>query len=139
MGRFHESIFGVYFDDLDPFMILHNARYLLLFERAIGELWGSLGWGGELDYRENHDQFHVVASNHIDYKRPVRGIGKVRVRLSVDRIGESSLTLAFRVMPLDEDIDYATGSRVLVCVDPDRQKPRPWSDEFRTKLAPYLE
>jgi acyl-CoA thioester hydrolase len=32
--RFHEAIHGVYFDDLDAFQILHNARYLLLFERG---------------------------------------------------------------------------------------------------------
>jgi len=138
MARFHESIFGVYFDDLDPFQILHNARYLLLFERTIGEFWGALGWSGELDHAQNPDQFHVVAANSVDYKRPFRGIGKVRVRMSVSKIGRSSLTLTFRVMPLDEDTDYAVGTRVLVCVDPELQNPNPWSDEFRGRLAPYL-
>ena len=33
--RFHESIHGVYFDDLDALQILHNSRYLVLFERTI--------------------------------------------------------------------------------------------------------
>ena len=39
MPRFHEQVMGVYFDDLDAFRILHNARYLLLFERTIGSFW----------------------------------------------------------------------------------------------------
>ncbi len=40
--RFHEQVHGVYFDDLDAFQILHNARYLLLFERTIGSFWQKL-------------------------------------------------------------------------------------------------
>ena len=40
--RFYETIHGVYFDDLDGFQILHNARYLLLFERTIGAFWQRL-------------------------------------------------------------------------------------------------
>ena len=34
---------GVYFDDLDPMHILHNSRYLLLFERTMGSFWQHLG------------------------------------------------------------------------------------------------
>ena len=37
--RFYEAIHGVYFDDLDALQILHNSRYLLLFERTIGSFW----------------------------------------------------------------------------------------------------
>ena len=47
--RFHENVMGVYFDDLDAYQILHNARYLLLFERTIGSFWRHLGWGAVLD------------------------------------------------------------------------------------------
>ena len=47
--RFHEAKHGVYFDDLDAFHILHNARYLLLFERTIGSFWEHLGFGGPLN------------------------------------------------------------------------------------------
>jgi acyl-CoA thioesterase FadM len=43
-----------------------------------------------------------------------------------------------RILPLDEDLDYARGSRVIVCIDPKTRKPAPWSDELRTKLSPFL-
>jgi acyl-CoA thioester hydrolase len=43
--RFHERVHGVYFDDLDAFQILHNARYLLLFEHAIACACGWRSWG----------------------------------------------------------------------------------------------
>jgi acyl-CoA thioester hydrolase len=137
--RFHESIHGVYFDDLDAFGILHNARYVLLFERTIGSFWQKLDWGGPLDAAENPDQFHLVRQNHIDYLRPIVGIGKVRVRMWVQKLGRTSLTFGLRALPLDEDVDYATGSRVIVRVDSVTRRPTPWSDAFREGLAPYVE
>jgi acyl-CoA thioester hydrolase len=138
MARFHESIHGVYFDDLDPFQILHNARYLLLFERTIGQFWKKLGWGGTLDAQTNPDQFHLVRANTVEYLRPVMGVGDVRVRLEVARLGSTSLTFSFRVMPLDQDLNYATGTRTVVRVDPETHRPVPWTQEFRDTLAIYL-
>ncbi len=136
--RFHEAVHGVYFDDLDAFHILHNARYLLLFERTIGAFWQRLGWGGTLDMQKNPDQFHLVRANHLEYLKPVHGTGEVRVRVWVEKLGRSSLTFGFCVMPMDEDLDYATGSRVLVRVDPLSRTPTPWTEAIRNALAPYV-
>ena len=135
--RFHEALQGVYFDDLDAFQIMHNARYVLLFERTIGSFWRSLGWGGPLDAASNPDQWHLVRVNHIEYLRPVVGIGQVRVRVWVDKLGRSSLTFGLRCLPIDEDRDFATGSRVIVRINPETRRPEPWSDHFRQTLAPY--
>jgi acyl-CoA thioesterase FadM len=41
-------------------------------------------------------------------------------------------------MPLDQDVDHATGQRVIVRVHPDTRKPVPWSDSFRTSVMPFL-
>lgn len=134
MNRFFETTFGVYFDDLDPFQILHNARYLLLFERALGAFWMELGFGS---FQDDPNQFHLVARNEIDYDTPVRGVGRVRVRVCIDRVGNSSLRVAFRMMPLDRDTDHARGFRTIVRVDPTTMKPTNWSEEFRSIVAPY--
>lgn len=135
--RFHETIHGVYFDDLDAFQILHNARYLLLFEHAIGAFWRHLGWAGELDFNSNPDQYHLVRANHIEYERAVRGTGEVRVRVWVEKLGRTSLTFGFRVLPLDEDVDHARGTRVIVRVDQESKKPSEWSEAFKRSVAPY--
>lgn len=139
MARFFESIQGVYFDDLDPFEILHNARYLLLFERTIGQFWKHMGWGGPLNADTNPDQFHLVRSNNVEYHRPVKGVGEVRVRLTITKLGRTSLVFAFKVMPMDEDIAYASGTRALVRVDRATMTATPWTDAFRSSLAPYIE
>lgn len=134
--RFFEQVFGVYFDDLDPFHILHNARYLLLFERALGAFWMDLGFG---TFQDDPDQFHLVARNEVDYVKAVEGVGRIRVRVWIERIGRSSLTVAFRMMPLDQDSDHARGRRTIVRVDPETRRPAPWTDEFRATLEPFTE
>ncbi len=137
--RFHERTHGVFFDDLDAFGILHNARYLLLFEHAIGSFWHHLGWAGPLDFNSTPDKYHLVRANHVEYHRPVVGTGDVRIRVWVAKLGRTSLTFGVRIMPLDEDIDHASGQRVIVRVDPEHKRPVPWSDEFRETVSPYLE
>ncbi len=137
MNRFFEQVKGVYFDDLDPFHILHNARYLVLFERTLGAFWADLGAAGFND-DEHPDRFHFVRANHISYESPVSGVGNVRVRVWVDKLGRTSLTFGFKIMPMYEDSVHAEGSRTVVCVDPKTKRPRPWSDAFREVLAPWL-
>ncbi len=136
--RFYENVHGIYFDDLDAFQILHNARYLLLMERTIGAFWQRLGWGSWKEMRDNPDAYHLVRANHIEYLRPVVGTGEVRVRIWIERLGETSLTFGFCVMPMDEDVDYAAGTRVLVRVDPKGRRPASWTESFREKVTPYL-
>ncbi len=135
--RFHEQVHGVFFDDLDAFQILHNARYILYFERTIGGFWRHLGWGNLLDAQQNPDQFHLVASNHIDYLRPVMGVDEVRARVWVEKLGRTSLTFAFCLLPMDEDVPYARGTRTIVRVDPNTRRPTEWTEPFRKKLQPY--
>jgi acyl-CoA thioester hydrolase len=137
MARFHEQVMGVYFDDLDPFQILHNARYLVLFERTLGSFWETVGLGA-FDMAGHTDHLHLVAHNSVDYLSPVRGVGRVRVRVSVEKLGRTSLTFGFTVMPLDRDVEHARGRRVVVRVDPATQAATPWSAEFRARLEPWL-
>ena len=137
--RFHEAVHGVYFDDLDAFQILHNARYLLLMERTIGSFWRQMGWGSTLDMQKNPDQFHLVRANNIEYHRAVVGVSEVRVRVWIEHLGTTSLKFGFCVMPMDEDVDCATGSRVVVRVDAvDHRTPTPWTPAFRAQIMHFL-
>ena len=135
--RFYENVMGVYFDDLDAFQILHNARYLLLFERTIGSFWRQFGWGGMLAPEAHPDQYHMVRANSIDYLSPVRGACDVRVRIWVERLGTTSLCFAMRVLPIDHDEDYCRGTRTIVRVHPETHRPVPWTEETRSRLTPY--
>lgn len=133
--RFHEMVHGVYFDDLDAFQVLHNSRYLLYFERTVGSFWQHLGWSGFM--ASDADQFHLVRANSLEYLRPVKG-GQVRVRVWVEKLGRTSLVFGFSLLPMDQDVEYARGTRVIVRVDPETRTPCPWTDAFRAKLQPYV-
>ena len=135
-GRFHESIHGVYFDDLDALGILHNARYVLLVERTIGSFWQRLG--GPSSPSIHSDRVHLVRANSIEYLKPVEGTGDVRVRVWVEKLGTTSLIFGFSVMPMELDEPFARGTRVIVCVDPTSRKPCAWNEAFRTAIAPYV-
>jgi acyl-CoA thioester hydrolase len=135
MSRFHEQVHGVYFDDLDPFGILHNARYLLLFERTLGAFWQMLGFGG---FQVHPDQLHLVRANQMDYISAVEGQQSVRCRVWIAKLGRTSMTFGFRMMPMDEDRDCAIGSRTVVHVDAEQRRPTPWTDEFRRQVKPWL-
>ena len=126
--RFHENVHGVYFDDLDALNILHNSRYLLLVERTIGAFWQRVG----------AQETHLVRTNAIEYERPVTGQGEVRVRVWVEKLGTTSLVFGFCLLPMDEDVDYAGGSRAVVCVDPDKRTPTPWTEATRKALEPFV-
>jgi acyl-CoA thioester hydrolase len=136
--RFHENVHDVYFDDLDAYGILHNARYILLFERTIGSFWRKLGFGRSLELENSPDRWHLVRANQVDYLLPVEGVTQVRVRVWVEQLGRTSLTFGVCVLRLDEDIDCARGTRVLVRVDPETRRPTPWTDGFRERVRPYL-
>ncbi len=135
--RFHESVHGVYFDDLDALQILHNSKYLLLVERTIGSFWARISRVTATGLPAHSERSQLVRANTIEYHRPVSGTGEVRVRVWVEKLGTTSLVFGFCVMPMDEDVDHATGTRVMVCVDGQRT-PAPWSEAMRTQLQPFV-
>jgi acyl-CoA thioester hydrolase len=135
--RHHEVVFDVFFDDLDMFGVLHNARYLLFMERCVGDFWKRLGFGGFTN-PDSPDRFHLVRLNKVEYLAPHIGIGELRVRLVVEKIGDSSLVFGFHIMPMDEDRALAIGKRVVVCIDSETRQKRSWSDDFRLRLGPYV-
>lgn len=138
-GRFYEQVMGVYFDDLDAYFILHNARYLLLFERTLGSFWQELGFEGHApDGAAPSEHSHLVRANSVEYLRPFRGTGKVRVRVWIEKLGRTSMTIGFRMMPMDQDVDLATGRRVVVRVDPEMYRPSAWTDDFRRLVGPWV-
>ncbi len=128
----------VYFDDLDALNILHNVRFLLFMERARGELFNALGFRWEDGLDVNPDKYHVVAAHTIEYLVPVRGEGDVLVELTPTSIGRSSLVIEAHVRGMHGDTVFARGTTRIVRLDPDTNRPCPWSDRFRQAITPLV-
>ena len=125
----------VFWDMLDLLGVLHNAAYLLLFERARTDFWRSLGiegYGGEgLDWP------FLVVRNEIDYRASVRSEQDVDVSVRVDRLGRSSITFGHAIRTVD-GTTVADGKTVIVRIDAESQRPVPWSDRFRAMISSHI-
>ncbi len=100
--------------DLDAFNHVNNASFLTFLEEA------RLVWLSGIDGEWMGEAFMpVLAATQLNYRRQLGWPGEVVVELSVQRIGNSSLTIAHRIVAADDaDLLYGDGSVVMVWADP---------------------
>ncbi|NHC46404.1 acyl-CoA thioesterase [Motilibacter aurantiacus] len=130
----HVGYVEVHFDDLDALGMLHNSRYVVLVERALGAYWTERGYTFHDGRPTKPDVFQVVRELRITYSVPVTRPSRLAVHFWVETMGRSSATYRFRVMSEDRSVVHADGSRVVVRVDPATRRPTPWTDEARTDV-----
>ncbi|MGM0578869.1 MAG: acyl-CoA thioesterase [Myxococcota bacterium] len=123
--RFHEvdragiAFFGRVFEycheAFEELLVAADDRLLAVFDTG--------GWGMPL--------VHVEA----DYARPMRMGDRLRVSVGVDRLGERSVTFAFRVVGAEDGALRATVRHVHACVDLERFEGIPVPDRLRDGLT----
>ncbi len=123
----------IYFDMLDSLGVMHNSRYLLLFERARFDLWHA---NGLAIGTEGLDFPYYVVRNEVNYRAPITRLQEVTVEVIVEHLGTTSVILAHQVCD-DQGVCVADGKTVLVRVDPETQRPVAWSEGFRALLSRY--
>ncbi len=128
----------VHFDELDPMMMLHNARFAAHVERAVAEWFYTSGRKFDMVLQNNPDQFHVVRDFHIEYINPVVGPGAMRIDIWVERLGNTSCVFGFLCSSEDGMTPYARGERTIVKIDPVSKRPEPWTEFFRAHQSTLL-
>ncbi|WP_308126181.1 acyl-CoA thioesterase [Nonomuraea ceibae] len=128
----------IHFDDLDAMGLLHNSRYALLVERAVGAFWAEQGWNFDPGVSRFRDVYMAVREFKITYNAPISGAGEVAVEFWLDRMGRTSGVYGFRVLSADRSIVHAEGYRVNVNLDPATFRPAPFSQELRDAAAPLM-
>jgi acyl-CoA thioester hydrolase len=100
--------------DLDAFEHVNNASFLTFLEEA------RLVWLGSLAGEWMGESFKpVLAATHLNYRRQLTWPNEVSVELYLQRLGNSSLTIAHRVVAADDDtLLYCDGHVVMVWIDP---------------------
>ncbi|GLW11648.1 thioesterase [Microtetraspora sp. NBRC 13810] len=136
-GGVHEPV-QVHFDELDAMGLLHNSRYALLVERAIGAYWHRLGWASDPGRSAFKDVFLAVREFKVTYNVPIAGAGEPLVHFWMERMGRTSGVYGFRVLSADRTVVHAEGYRVNVNLDPATLRPTPFSDELRAAAASLL-
>ena len=107
----------IYFDDLDAMGVVHNGRYVIVFERALGAYWPRAGWPYDPGQPRFAEVFFVVRENMITCHVPISRRA-VQVQLWLEHLGTTSVVYGFRVLSNDGTVVHAEGRRVQVRLDP---------------------
>ena len=105
--------------DLDAFNHVNNAAFLVYAQEARLEWLAGIG-GRWFDA----DAMPVVAAAKVNYRRQLAWPARIEVELAATRVGNSSVTIAHRIVAADDPgCLYADGDVVMVWIDPATGKP----------------
>jgi acyl-CoA thioester hydrolase len=104
---------GVRWRDLDAFNHVNNSNYLTYLEEA------RLQWLRHLRDWFSEDAMPVLAASELQYRRPIAWPATLHIELRCTRLGNSSLTLAHRIIDADDaSCLYSDGHVVMVWMNP---------------------
>jgi acyl-CoA thioester hydrolase len=117
--------------DLDAFSHVNNSTFMTYLEEA------RLHWLSRLV--ENWDRGTVtplLAATHLNFRRQLTWPGEVVVQLFCERVGNTSLTMAHRIVDAkDQSIVYLDGNVVMVWIAPATGRPVPLPDVIHAACA----
>lgn len=127
--------FRVRWGECDPQGIVFNAHYVAYFDEAIVALWREafdVPYGEMVD-EEGIDM--VVAEVNVQYRASARPEEMIRVELTVEALGETSMTSRLDVKRGEELL--VEGRMRHVFVDTESWTKTPIPDRLRTGLLAY--
>jgi acyl-CoA thioester hydrolase len=113
--------------DLDAFNHVNNSSYLTFLEEARLQWLRTVPgeWFGE-------HAMPVMAAVELHYRKPIAWPAEIDVRLSCERLGNTSLTIGNRIVDRnDANCVYADGNIVMVWIDPASGAAVPLPDAIR--------
>ena len=106
--------------DLDAFNHVNNSSYLTYLEEA------RLQWMQSMGEAFESSATPVLAASELNYRRPISWPAQLQVHLLCERAGNSSITIAHRIVDArDPQTLYCDGRVVMVWIDPATGKPVP--------------
>lgn len=123
---------AVRWGDLDAFNHVNNAAFMVYVQEA-RLVWLAAIEGPWFD----ETMMPVVAAATMNYRRQLSWPSSIVIELAPTRIGNSSVTIAHRVVADgDRDCVYADGEVVMVWIDPSSGRSVPLPPAIRTACGP---
>ena len=112
-----ELRFRLTYADCDPAQVVYYAAYYPWFERTSTEWWFSKGI--RIDrLPETHGITFVSRASGCEYLATTWVYDQLACRMYIGRIGQTSVTLDFDMVRLDDDVIVASGFNTLVTITP---------------------
>lgn len=121
--------------DCDPLGIVYYGAYLRFFEIAEFEMLRAVGLPYDV-LRVEHGVWLPRKALHAEFHRPAAMDEEIRVAVSVDKIGTTSITFRFEVARASDGAPRASATLTVVSVDKETMEKRPVPDWVREKLTP---
>jgi len=122
----------VQFDHTDAQGRVFYANYFPLVDQARCVFWEALGLSEAEARQIEYDT--VIVHVEADYLGPAEFYDLLRIYVSAEELGRSSLRLAYRVLNERTNQDIFTARMVMVHVDLASERSRPWSAAFRDAI-----
>ncbi|WP_233843120.1 thioesterase family protein [Dyella sp. 2HG41-7] len=117
--------------DLDAFNHVNNSTYLTYLEESRLQ-WLQNVPGPWL----NEHAMPVMAASELRYRLPIEWPGQLHIQLLLERLGNSSMTIAHRIVDAaDPDKLYCDGNVVMVWIDPATGKSTPLPPAIKAAIA----
>jgi len=126
--------FQVRYSDLDTQWHVNNIQFCVYLEQARIEYLQNLGL---FDGKSFQDLGVIVAGLQIAYLAPIELNDQIRVGVRVSKLGNKSLTYAYRIEGLDGDPVYATAETVMVAYDFRKKVSVPVPEAWRETIAAF--
>jgi acyl-CoA thioester hydrolase len=121
----------VRWSDLDAFNHVNNATYLTYLEEARLQ-WLKRVPGPWFD----EQSMPVLAASEVNYRQPIEWPARLSVELRCARLGNSSMTIAHRIVDADDaNRLYSDGQVTLVWMNPASGKSVPLPDAIRRSVV----
>lgn len=130
MTRIFTHQLEVRFRDCDAMGHVNNAVYLTYLEQTRFAYWRSL-WGPDL--KASGTPGIILARAEIDYRRPAKYGETLEIRMSLDRIGRTSITSSYEIVNQVGELT-ANAKTVIVVYDYPTAQPVPVSESIRARL-----
>ena len=127
----HRVAISVRWGDMDAFKHVNNAQYLRYLEEA------RVQWLASIPGVSLGDRIcPVLASINVNYRQSIEWPSDIAIELSIDRVGNSSLTMGHRMLSsTDSSVLYSDGSVVMVWIDTQTGKSVPLPEAVRTAAS----
>ena len=121
------------YSDCDPQGIVFNGNYARYWDDALTDWFDDAGFGGTDLGGAGADV--VAARIEMDFRASASLGDTLETSIAVERIGNTSMSLAFTTLRLSDREVVAEGREIVVFVDPETFKPTPMPETVRTGLA----
>ncbi|MGA2735490.1 MAG: thioesterase family protein [Syntrophobacteraceae bacterium] len=125
----------VHFGDTDPYGVVYFASYFRYCHQGIEEFLSHFGLPPHEVLKNQTEGFGLpIVSAACDFLKPVRYGEKLRLKVSLSRIGKKSLSFDFRFYRLGEQDLVARGNATMVAIGTD-WRPRSIPEQIRMAVS----